>query len=375
LPAVDALMDYSERLTRLEIERMPDGDYTFADWLDDDGISPEPIKIQVTIKIRGSNLHFDFSGSDPQTRAAMNLVPASTMSAVYYWVRALAGPSIPNNDGCYRSISAYLPPRSIVNADYPAPVGARAITLIRLADVLNGAFAQAIPERVPAASSGQGNVMYVGGTDPATGKRFVGFIGTPIGGGLGARPNKDGIDVIENHVVNLTQYPTEACESDLPVRITSVRLWEDSGGAGQFRGGLGYVAEVEWLRSEALVSIRRDRHKFVPWGLLGGGGSLPCRTVLERADGSRQELASKTLFQIRLGDKLHIWTTGSGGYGSPLERDPQSVLADVLDRRVSREAASGVYGVVFDGDAVAEQDTVERRHALRTESDVHTSGS
>jgi N-methylhydantoinase B len=345
--AVDQLMDYAERLTRLGIERIPDGDYSFEDYLDDDAMGSPPIKIRASISIRGSEFHVDFTGSSPQVRGAINCVPASTMAAVYYVIRAITDPTIPNNDGCYRPIHATLPLGSIVNPLPPAPVSARTLTFKRIADVMLGALAPAIPDRIIAASSGQANIMYVGGLDPETGHNFVGFIGVPWAGGMGARPDKDGIDVIETDMTNCLNYPTEACETDLPMRLRYVRLWEDSGGAGKFRGGLGYVAEVDWLRGEATVSIRRDRHVYGPWGLFGGKAAPPCRTILVHPDGTEEEIPSKKIFTIQQGDVLKIWTSGGGGHGDPLERPPEPVLADVLDGRVSVEAAERDYGVVI----------------------------
>jgi N-methylhydantoinase B/oxoprolinase/acetone carboxylase alpha subunit len=172
--AIDQLLDYAERLTRMEIEKIPDGEYPFEDYLDDDGMGSPPIKIAATVIIRGSDFHVDFTGSHPQVRGGLNCVPSSTMCAVYYVLRAITDASIPNNEGCYRPITAHLPPGTIVNALPPAPVGARTVTFKRIADVLFGALAPAVPEKVIAASSGQANIMYVGGVDPASGESYVG---------------------------------------------------------------------------------------------------------------------------------------------------------------------------------------------------------
>jgi N-methylhydantoinase B len=185
-----------------------------------------------------------------------------------------------------------------------------------------------------------------------------------MGGGMGARPTKDGIDVVETDLNNTIRYPIEACEADLPVRIRTLRLWTDSGGAGRYRGGLGYEAEVEWLRGEALVTLRQERHTTHPWGLQGGRSAPACRTVLLRASGEAQELEAKTIVTVRAGDVLRMWMTGGGGYGSPLERDPAAVLADVLDGRVSRRAAYEVYGVVIEGETLDEAGTRRRREEL-----------
>ena len=364
----DELMDYAERLTRLAIENLPDGRYGFVDFLDDDGVGDEPIAIRVTVQIEGSELHCDFTGTDAQVKGAINCVESSTLAGVYFVVRSLTGAHIPNNAGCYRPVSVTLPPGSIVNCEYPAPVGARAITMKRVVDALFGALAQVAPAHVPAASSGQVNIMYVGGVNEVNGQHYVGFIGVPLPGGMGARPTKDGIDVVETDVTNNLHYPTEACETDLPMRIESIDLWTDSGGAGQFRGGLGYTSEVVWLGSEALVTIRRDRHRFQPWGLARGHSGWPCRSALLRLDGTVEELPSKAVFAINRGDRLRIWTAGGGGYGPPTERDPKAVLSDVLDGRVSRACAEQVYGVAISGDEV----DYGRTRALRSSQDERT---
>lgn len=365
--AVEQLMDYAERLTRLGIEQIPDGEYSFEDYLDDDAMGSPPVRIRASITVRGSSFKVDFSGTSRQVRGALNCVPASTMAAVYYVIRAITDSTIPNNGGCYRPIEAYLPPGSLVNPNPPAPVSARTITFKRIADVLFGALAPAIPERVVAASNGQNNIMYVGGIDPASERPFVGFIGVPWSGGMGARPDKDGIDVIETDLTNCLTYPTEACESDLPMRLRFLRLWPDSGGAGRFRGGLGYEAEVEWLRGEVTCSMRRDRHVYGPWGLFGGRAAPPCRTVLVHPDGSREEIPSKKVFTIGAGDVLRIWTTGGGGYGDPLERPAETVLADVRDGRVSAEGARRDYGVVVAAGELDHAATENLRATRRSE--------
>lgn len=346
--AVEALLDYSERLTRAAIESVPDGSYEFTDYLDDDGVTTKPIKLQVRVDVQGSEIHFDFTGTDPQVRGAINCVPSSTLAAVYYAVRALTGPDVPSNDGCYRPITAHLPEGTIVNPHYPAPVGARTLAFKRIGDAIMGALARAVPDRIPAASNGQVNLMYVGGFDPLKERYFVGFLGVPMAGGMGARPGKDGIDLIETDLTNCIHYPTEACEAELPMRVNRVELWQDSGGAGEFRGGLGYEAEIEWLRGDALLTIRRDRHRFHPWGLGGGGEAPLCRHVLTRANGDEIELPSKTVVDVHAGDRLAVWTTGGGGHGAPAARDPEMVRTDVLEGRVSREAALREYGVVID---------------------------
>src|SRR5262249_2107542 len=194
-------------------------------------------KVAVAVRVRGSSMTFDFTGTDSQVRGPFNSVPASTLSAVYYAVRAISDPSIPNNGGCFRSVDVVLPEGTLVNPKPPAPVSCRTATIKRIADTILGALVRAMPDRMPAANSGTLLVMAFGGQDPETGGQFG--ASELAAGGMGARPRKDGIDVIETDVSNCMNIPVESVEMSFPLRIRSDRLWIDSGGAGQFRGGLG----------------------------------------------------------------------------------------------------------------------------------------
>ena len=348
---LNALLDYSEKLTRAAIEQIPDGEYECEDWLDDDGLSADapPVKVRCKIKVRGSDVEFDFTGTDPQVRSSINCVPSSTLSAVYFVIRAVTGDQAPNNDGCFRPISVVMPEGSLVNPDFPAPVAARGVGLLRVSDVVFGAMAKAIPQKMVAAGSGHTTVIPAGGFDATTGERFIGTMGGPLRSGTGTRSAKDGIDVCDHGLSNAFHIPLEIAESRLPIRYRRLQLWRDSGGAGTWRGGLGFVNEVEWLRGEALMTFRLERQKFHPFGIVGGGDAPLCRLEITRADGSAEDIYGKAVTTVRRGDVVTIWSTGGGGYGNPLRRNPQSVVEDVLDERVSREAASDSYGVVMHG--------------------------
>lgn len=355
------LMDYAERLTRAALQSVPDGDYHFFDYLDHDGVElNRPLRIEATVSVRGDEITVDFAGTTAQARGPVNSVEASTMSAVYYAIRALVGPNCPNNQGCYRPITIKAEPGTLLNPLPPAPVGVRAYTVKRIVDTLFGALAKALPNRIPAASHGQTCIMYIGGRRPETGEVFVSFVGVPFAGGMGARPGKDGIDVIETDVNNCMNFPIEACELEYPIRFDRCHLWADSGGAGTYRGGLGYAATCRWLGDRATLSHRRDRHDFAPWGLSGGHAAPLCRTEIVRADGSVEVLPSKILTHLSNGDLMHVYTTGGGGWGDPLDRDPDLVREDVADGRVSPEAAHGVYGVLITGGGALDLEGTER---------------
>ena len=364
---IDALMDYGERLTRLAIERMEDGEYSFSDWLDDDGLSPEadPVEVHVTLRVRGSELEFDFTGTGDQVGAAINNVPSSTISSVYYAVRLLTGDAAPNNEGCFRPVSVVLPPGTIVNPTFPAPVNARGVGIARIVDAVLGALSAALPSTIPAAGCGHATVILAGGSEPETGRRFVGVLGGPLRSGTGARPAMDGLDVTDHDLSNSHHIPLEVTEGELPVRYRCLELWQDSGGAGTWRGGLGYHAEVDWLRGEGVLALRGERQRFRPWGVHGGEPAPPCRWQLVREDGEAENLPAKYLLSIQGGEALSYWSTGGGGYGPPWRREAERVLADVLDGRVSTEEARQHYGVAIDDGKVDRAATRALRAARR----------
>jgi N-methylhydantoinase B len=366
LAYVDDLLERAETLTRRGIEAIPDGTYTFTDWMDDDGIDLErPVRIQVAVTVRGSAMTFDFTGTSAQVRGPFNAVPASTLSAIYYAVRAISDPSVPNNGGCFRALDAVLPPGSLVNPRPPAPVSCRTATIKRIADTILGALARALPDRMPAASSGTLLVMAFGGVEPETGRPFV--ASELAARGKGARPNKDGIDVVETDVTNCMNIPVEALELNFPLRIGRAGLWADSGGAGTHRGGLGLEKVFEATTTDVTVAHRSERFRAAPWGLYGGRPARRARAFIVRKDGTREELPSKRMLVLHPGDQLWEYVTGGAGWGDPLERDPDRVLADVLDGKVSAEVARDEYGVALlpGGAGVDHEATKRRRDALR----------
>jgi N-methylhydantoinase B len=304
---------------------------------------------------------FDFTGSDPQVGGPFNSVPASTMSAVYYAVRAISDASIPNNGGCFRAVDAILPEGTIVNPRPPAPVSCRTATIKRIADTILGALVAARPGKMPAASSGTLLVMAFGGRDPETGRPFV--ASELAAGGMGARPDKDGIDVIETDVSNCMNIPVESVEMNFPLRIPRMRLWQGSGGAGRFRGGLGLEKVFEATTTDVTVSHRGERFASSPWPLEGGSPGTRAHAFILRTDGTREDLPSKKMIVLHPGDQLWEYIAGGAGYGNPADREPAAVLADVLDGKIASPAE---YGVVLtpDGAAVDEVKTKEGRAAL-----------
>lgn len=338
------LQDRSESMTCTLIEQIPDGDYEFTDYLDNDGIELDKrLEIQAKVTIRGSDFIVDFAGTNEQVRGPFNGVPSVALSAARYVVRAITDPDIPNNEGCYRPITLKLPEGSIVNPRHPAPVNSRSVTLRRMIDTMMGAMVQAIPERINAANNGHPLMCSLGGYDRKTGRRYVtSLIGT---GGMGARPTKDGLECLQTDASNAMNIPVEATETYFPLRVTRWALRNDSGGAGTYRGGLGLEYFLEVLDGEVQVSHRGERHYTAPWGLFGGGPGATTRAIILR-DGATIEIPSKQEYVLQAGDRVRFYTTGGGGYGDPFDRGIATVVNDVIDGKVSAAAALDRYGVV-----------------------------
>lgn len=306
------LLAYTERMTRRLLSGLPDGQYRFADRLDDDGISSAPVPLVVTITIAGERAAVDFSGSAPQQKGSVNAVYAITLSAVYYVFRCLLGLDVPNNSGCLAPLQVIAPPGSVVNALPPSPVaGGNVETSQRIVDVLLGALAQAAPDRVPAASQGSMNNITIGGQDSLRGRPFAYY--ETIGGGMGARPSGDGPSAIHSHMTNTLNTPVEALEYVYPLRVLRYAVRHGSGGMGKFRGGDGIRRDVQVL-ADAQVTLLSDRRRFPPYSLAGGEPGQVGENVLIR-DGQESRLPGKGSFELRAGDVLSIRTPGGGGYG------------------------------------------------------------
>lgn len=316
---MQALLDYAERMTRQLIAGLPDGVYSFRDQMDDDGIDPEPAEIAVRVIIEGDHARVDFDGTCAQRKGGINAVYAITLSATYYVFRALIGLDIPSNSGCLRPIELIAPQGSLVNARPPAAVaGGNVETSQRIVDVLLGALAQAVPGAVPAASQGSMNNLTIGGWDPLHGQLFAYY--ETIGGGMGARPGKDGADAIHSHMTNTMNTPVEALEFAYPLRVRRYAIRRGSGGAGRYHGGDGICREIELL-SPAQVTLLSERRKFAPYGLQGGSPGKKGSNQLLRGE-QQQELPSKGSFSGLQGDVIRVCTPGGGGYGDQAGEEP-----------------------------------------------------
>jgi N-methylhydantoinase B len=312
-----ALLNYGERIARAAIADLPDGTYHFEDALDDDGHTTEPVPIVAALTIAGQGMHLDFTGSAAQRAASINAVAAVTRSACYYVLRCLLPPEAPTNSGLFRPISFLLPEGSVVNAHPPAAVAAGNVeTSQRIVDVVWGAMALALPDRMPAASSGTMNNLTAGGIDPRNGQPWAYY--ETSGGGLGGGPEAPGLSAAHSHMTNTLNTPAEALELAYPMRVLENSIRRGSGGRGQQPGGNGLIRRTQFL-GPATVTIISERRIRAPWGLHGGGDGQPGRNTLERAqpDGSVKEdrLPGKIVFPVEAGDVVRLETPGGGGMG------------------------------------------------------------
>jgi N-methylhydantoinase B len=318
---IEELLDYSERLVRAELRAMPTGEWRAEDWLDSDGVTDEPRRIAVRLRTDAAAgaIEVDFAGSSPQVAGCVNAVRAITASACFYTLRCLLAEDAPATEGILRPLTLHAPEGSIVNARPPAAVAAGNVeTSQRIVDVLLRALAQAIPERVPAASAGTMSNLTIGGIDRrsewGTGEAFAYY--ETAAGGMGARPGMDGISGVHTHMTNSLNTPIEALEYAYPFRVRRYGYREGSGGEGKFRGGDGLIREVELL-GDAQVTLLAERRKFRPYGLAGGGdGAAGGAWVTKAESGETLELPGKCSLNLKKGDVLRIETPGGGGWGS-----------------------------------------------------------
>jgi len=306
------IQQYTEKILRETIREIPDGKYSYADYLDDDGIRNEPVKIGVEITIKGNEALIDFSSSSPQVEGGVNANFAVTYSAVLYVFRSLIEEDIPFNTGLMKPLKINAPQGLVVNALYPAATaGGNVETSQRIVDTLLGALSQAIPQRIPAASSGTMNNIAFGGYDPVRKTNFAYY--ETIGGGMGASFEYPGLSGVHTHMTNSLNTPLEALENYLPLRIKRYCLRKGSGGDGEKKGGEGIIREYQFF-VPTQVTIISERRKFSPYGLWGGKGGAKGKNILF-SKGKRIILSSKVNMKVEPGDVLRIETPGGGGYG------------------------------------------------------------
>lgn len=311
----EALIAYARRITEATIASIPDGTYTFTDYLDGDSMSGgEPVKIQVSVTVEGTTFTADFSGSASQVEGNVNTVAAVTKSATYYVVRCLMPDDAPMNQGTFQPVTVIAPEGTVVNARQPAGVAQGNVeTSQRITDVLFGALAQALPAIIPAASQGTMNNLTAGGIDPRTQQPFAYY--ETMGGGMGARPQLDGLSGVHVHMSNTLNTPIEAFEYAYPMRITRYQLRDGSGGAGQARGGDGLLREISF-EVATHITLLTERRKHAPYSLQGGQPGQMGKNCLYYGD-QETVVPGKAQFITHPGDRLLIASPGGGGWGTP----------------------------------------------------------
>jgi N-methylhydantoinase B len=339
------VIDYAERLTRAAIAKLPNGVYSFEDWIDDDGIDfGKPIRLFVTLTKKGDTLTADWTGSSPQVKGAINNTLSYTKAASYCAIRSVLPPGIPNNEGVFRAIDVIAPPGTIANVVLPGATAARGLTGFRMVDCCFGALAMMVPDKVFAASDGGNTGVSIGGYD-AERKPFI-YVDFTCGT-WGGRPFADGLDGNSNMFANMASTSVEITEAEHPIQILAYEFIADKAGPGKYRGGTPYRRDYRFLEAEGTLQVRSDRRTIRPYGLYGGYPGKPSKNYLN-PEHENQPLESKVTMTIKHGDVFSHEVAGAGGWGDPLERDPRAVLKDVRNELISPAVAAQEYGVLID---------------------------
>jgi N-methylhydantoinase B len=349
---IEALHDHAEAMMRETIRALPDGVYTATDYIDGVGENPVALPIVATVTIAGDTIDIDFTGTAEQVAAAINCPISLPESASFCAIRCLSQQDIPNCEGYLRPIKVRAPEGSLVNPRYPSACGARGVVGYRVFDAIMQALAQVVPER--AIGGSEGGPYLIGGGGTYEGRPFV--LNEMVVGTWGARAGKDGIEGISNPAANISNQPIEMIEADMPVEVTSYALVPDSGGPGEYRGGLAVERTFRFLDSTRFT-LRGDRRDHPPYGVEGGRPGAPSSHRLIRADGSVRELPTMPMesFTAQPGDVFRLHAAGGGGYGDPMKRRPERVAADARAGKVTREGALRDYGVVLDDALVVDE--------------------
>jgi N-methylhydantoinase B len=358
------LIDYAERLTRSALAELPDGEWSFEDWIDDDGIDyGQPIRLFVTISKRGSGVLVDWTGTSSQVRGAINNTLSYTKSASYTGIRSVLPLDIPNNEGVFRAIEVICPPGTVGNGMLPAACAARGLTGFRMVDCMFGALAMMLPDRVAAAGDGGNTGISIGGYHAdRTPFVYVDF----TCGAWGGRPWADGLDGNSHMFANMASHSVEITETEHPISLLAYEFVADKAGAGKYRGGVPFCRDYRFNETAGVLQVRSDRRDHRPFGLYGGSPGRPSENYLN-PDRENRPLHAKFTMDIRQGDVFRHVLAGAGGWGDPLERDPDAVLKDVRNELLSTAKAMSDYGVVIDTDQwrVDVDATVARRDEIR----------
>ena len=363
-PYLEEILDYAERMTRAAIKELPDGEFSFEDWIDDDGVEfGKPIRLFVTLTKKGDNLLADWTGTSEQVKGAINNTLSFTQAAVYCCVRSVLPKGIPNNEGVFRAIKVTAPEGTIANMVLPGACAARGLTGFRMVDCCFGALAMMLPDQVFAASDGGNTGISIGGYDSHRNPFiYVDF----TCGTWGGRPFADGLDGNSNMHANMASTSVEITEAEHPIEILAYEFVPDKSGAGKYRGGTPYRRDYRLLEEEAVLQVRSDRRDFRPYGLYGGYPGKPSMNFLNPTGQNDQPVQAKITMTMKRGDVLRHELAGAAGWGDPLERDPNAVLRDVRNEMISVDTARRDYGVAVDIDtwSIDESETKKLREAI-----------
>ncbi|MBK5231448.1 MAG: hydantoinase B/oxoprolinase family protein [Thermoleophilia bacterium] len=341
--AMETSLDQSEARIRAAISEAADGSASAEGWLDDDGLGSDPVKIAVKVDVAGDGVKVDLTGTDDQMAGGLNMAETASRAAIIFAVKAIFDPSGPHDGGVIRAVEAYLPKGSMVNPEFPAALSLRHLGVQRLADTLINAFGKMYPDQATAGS-------FVGFTSLAAALRHprVGtevIIQDDLGGGMGGHSEGDGLDAVDVYLGNVQMLPAEICELQYPVRIVATELVSDSGGPGQFRGGLGLRRVYEFLDdADGVFYSEQTRDQFAPFGIGGGEPGTAATLVVERVNGKVESL-SKQRLQLVAGDRIISTTSGGGGYGDPRRRERSAVSRDLREGKITARVARDVYGL------------------------------
>jgi N-methylhydantoinase B len=342
---VEALHEYAESLMRETIRELPNGIYVGEDYLDGLGETPEPIRIRATVTIQDDTIDIDFAGTSGQVAASINCPISLPESAAFTAIRCMARRDLPNCDGYLKPITVRAPEGCLLNPTYPAACGARGVVGYRVFDTIMQALAKVVPDRAIGGSEGGPYLLAAGGT--WQGRQYV--LNEMLVGTWGARAERDGIEGISNPAANISNQPVEMIEAEMPVEIIRYGFLPDSGGPGRNRGGLAFVREFRFLQ-DTTFTLRGDRRDHRPSGVEGGMPGSPSAHILLATDGTEQTLPAMPMhsFRARKGEVFRLAGAGGGGYGNPFTREPERVLGDVVEEKITVEGAARDYGVVID---------------------------
>jgi N-methylhydantoinase B len=341
--AMAEILDQAERRIGAAIGERPDGTASAEGWLDDDGNGSDPVRIAVTVEVKGDRVSVDLTGTDPQMESGLNMSKTAATASILYAIKATFDPDAPHTGAPLRVIDMNLPEGSMANPRFPAAVSLRHLGVQRLADTLLRALGELYPESVSAGSFVGFSSLAAECSHPRYGHPTV--IQDDLGGGMGAHAAGDGLNAVDVHLGNVAMLPAEMCEVEYPIRILCTELVPDSGGAGEFRGGLGFKRVYEFLDdADGVFYTEQTRSPLAPQGVAGGRAGMPAEMSVERADGEVIPIMKKRM-RVAKGDRLIIVTGGGGGFGDPLRRSHDAVLRDVREGRVSARMASEVYGL------------------------------